>query len=170
MQSILAQPLTRAWSGRIYRNCQTFRLLSSTPQPSSRLRTRLEIPPPFPVTKTCPEPSCNCPPTPALPEGLPIDHEQALNGTMAAYAQQLLICTGQRDWTSRIEEDGQGQSWGEMVRGLKSLLGRGGKYADVSHTSSCGRNIPLTIATIALQQYPSHQLLLPPLVTIIIRN
>lgn len=101
----------------------------------------------------------------------PIDYDQPLNGTMAAYAQQLLICTGQRDWTSRIEEDGQGQSWGEMVRGLKSLLGRGGKYADVSHTSSsCGRNIPLTIATIALQQYPSHQLLLPPLVTIIIVN
>ncbi|PWY79227.1 sucrose cleavage family protein [Aspergillus heteromorphus CBS 117.55] len=60
----------------------------------------------------------------------PIDHDQPLNGTMAAYAQQLLICTGQKDWTSRIEEDGQGQSWGDLVRGLKGLLGRGGEYAD----------------------------------------
>ncbi|PYI03070.1 sucrose cleavage family protein [Aspergillus sclerotiicarbonarius CBS 121057] len=60
----------------------------------------------------------------------PIDYDQPLNGTMAAYAQQLLVCTGQRDWTSRIEEDGQGQNWGELVRGLKRQLGRGGKYAD----------------------------------------
>lgn len=98
---------------------------------ASRLRTRLDIPPPFPVTKSCPEPSCNCPPTPAMPEGLPIDHEQPLNGTMAAYAQQLLICTGQRDWTSRIEDDGKEKGWGDLARGLKKLLGRGGPYADV---------------------------------------
>ncbi|PYH49881.1 sucrase/ferredoxin-like domain-containing protein [Aspergillus saccharolyticus JOP 1030-1] len=49
---------------------------------------------------------------------------------MAAYAQQLLVCTGQRDWTSRIEDDGQGESWGALVRGLKGLLGRGGQFAD----------------------------------------
>ncbi|PWY94022.1 sucrose cleavage family protein [Aspergillus sclerotioniger CBS 115572] len=60
----------------------------------------------------------------------PIDYDQPLNGTMAAYAQQLLVCTGQPDWTSRIEEDGQDTNWGELVRGLKRLLGRGGKYAD----------------------------------------
>jgi hypothetical protein len=34
------------------------RQLSSAPR-NSRLRARLEIPPPFPVTKTCPEPSCS---------------------------------------------------------------------------------------------------------------
>jgi hypothetical protein len=130
MQPILVQSLSRTWSGRTYRNCQNIRLLSST-QRSSKLRARLEIPPPFPVTKTCPESSCNCPPTPALPEGLPIDHEQALNGTMAAYAQQLLICTGQPDWTSRIEDDGENKGWGNLVRGLKRLLGRGGPYLDV---------------------------------------
>lgn len=66
-----------------------------------------------------------------MPEGLPIDYDQPLNGTMAAYAQQLLICTGQRDWTSRIEDDGKEQSWGELARGLKRLLGRGGPFADV---------------------------------------
>lgn len=172
MQSKLAQPLTRAWSGRIYRNCQTFRLLSSTPQPSSRLRTRLEIPPPFPVTKTCPEPSCNCPPTPALPEGLPIDHEQALNGTMAAYAQQLLICTGQPDWTSRIEEDGENKGWGNLVRGLKSLLGRGGPYLDVSgshnptidaRTLANSRSCRSSLSTMSWSRiHPSPQLQAPP--------
>lgn len=98
---------------------------------ASRLRKPLDIPSPFPVTKTCPEPSCACPPTPAMPEGLPIDYEQPLNGTMAAYAQQLLICTGQRDWTSRIEDDGEGKVWGELARGLRRLLGRGGRFADV---------------------------------------
>ncbi|RAH50941.1 sucrase/ferredoxin-like domain-containing protein, partial [Aspergillus brunneoviolaceus CBS 621.78] len=63
----------------------------------------------------------------------PIDHDQALNGTMAAYAEQLLVCTGQRDWTSRIEDDGEGHSWGDLVRGLKGLLGRGGRFADPYH-------------------------------------
>ncbi|KAH3008444.1 hypothetical protein KXW60_002081 [Aspergillus fumigatus] len=65
-----------------------------------------------------------------MPEGLPIDFDQPLNGTMAAYTQQVVICTGQRDWESRIEDDGKGQSWGELVRGLKKLMGRGGRYAD----------------------------------------
>lgn len=108
---------------------QTVRYLSLTS--SCRSRQRIEIPPPFPVTQTCPEPTCACAPTPPMPEGLPIDHEHPLNGTMAAYAQQLIIATGRPDWTSRIEEDGQGEGWGELVRGLKKLLGRGGKYADV---------------------------------------
>jgi hypothetical protein len=97
------------------------------------MRTRLDIPPPFPVTKTCPESSCSCP-TPAMPEGSPIDYEQPLNGTMAAYAQQMVICTGQRDWASRIENDGENTGWGELVRGLKRLLGRGGRYADVGRS------------------------------------
>lgn len=66
-----------------------------------------------------------------MPEGLAIDYEQPLNGTMAAYAQQLVICTDQTDWTSRIENDGEQKGWGEMVRGLKKLFGRGGQYTDV---------------------------------------
>lgn len=107
------------------------RYLKTTLRHASRLRARLDLPPPFPVTATCPEPSCACPPTPAMPDGLPIDYAQPLNGTMAAYAQQLLLCTGQRDWTSRIENDGEDQAWGELARGLKRLMGRGGRFADV---------------------------------------
>lgn len=79
-----------------------------------------------------------------MPEGLPIDHEQALNGTMAAYAQHILICTGQRDWTSRIEDDGEKASWGHLVRGLKRLLGRGGPYLDVSTRSFSTINLVAT--------------------------
>ena len=121
------------------------RFLSSTSLRSQPARIPLDIPPPFPVTKICPEPSCSCPSTPSMPA--PIDFDQPLNGTMAAYAQQLLVCTGQPDWTSRIEEDGQDQNWGELVRGLKRLLGRGGKYADVCTASlhiTLLQNKPLT--------------------------
>lgn len=135
--AVLAQSLMHDWSGQLHRSSRTARLLSTTTSRASRLRARLDIPPPFPVTKSCPEPSCNCPPTPNMPEGLPIDHHQTLNGTMAAYAQQLLICTDQRDWTSRIENDGENKGWGNLVRGLKRLLGRGGPYLDVC------RSIPL---------------------------
>ena len=128
--TILAQSLARDWSGRTHQNPRFTRLLSTTPRHASRHRTRLEIPPPFPVTKKCPESACDCP-TPTLPEGLPIDHEHPLNGTMVAYAQQLVVCTGQRDWMSRIEDDGESTGWGNLVRGLKRLLGRGGPYLDV---------------------------------------
>lgn len=133
--SALGQALVRD-RGMCTRQTLSFpRFLSSSSNQQSRLRARLEIPPPFPVTKSCPESTCNCPATPEMPTGLPIDHEQALNGTMAAYAQQLLVCTGQRDWTSRIENDGENQGWGNLVRGLKGLLGRGGPYLDVCDQS-----------------------------------
>lgn len=131
VSTVLAQSLMRDWSAQLHQSSKFARSISTTTCHPSRLRARLEIPPPFPVTKSCPEPSCNCPPTPAMPEGLPIDHEQVLNGTMAAYAQQLVICTDQRDWTSRIENDGENKSWGDLVRGLKRLLSRGGPYLDV---------------------------------------
>ena len=120
---------------------QRIRTFTTSACRSSRLRTPIDIPPPFPITKTCPEPSCSCPPTPAMPEGQPIDYEQPLNGTMAAYAQQMVICTGQKDWTSRIEDDGDNQNWGRLVRGLKKFLGRGGKYADVSSTYSTAASV-----------------------------
>lgn len=131
VRPIFAQSLARDWSGRAQQSTRFTRLLSTTPSLASRRRARLDIPPPFPVTKTCPEYTCDCPPTPSLPEGLPIDHEHALNGTMVAYAQQLVVCTGQRDWTSRIENDGKNKGWGNLVRGLKYLLGRDGPYLDV---------------------------------------
>ncbi|KAL3479460.1 Sucrase/ferredoxin-like-domain-containing protein [Aspergillus californicus] len=104
--------------------------LSSSNSLARPQRIPLDIPPPFPVTKTCPETRCSCPPTPSMPKGSPLDYDHPLSGTIAAYAQQIVICTGQRDWTSRIEDDGKGKSWGELVRGLKRLMGRGGPYAD----------------------------------------
>ncbi|KAK2784380.1 Altered inheritance of mitochondria protein 32 [Onygenales sp. PD_12] len=104
--------------------------LASSSSRAAALSRRISIPPPFPVTSTCPEPSCSCAPTPAMPDGLEIDHAQNLNGTMAAYSQQVLISTGRGDWRSRIEEDGVGCGWGELARGLKGLVGRGGGFAD----------------------------------------
>ena len=138
ISSSFVQSLVRDCCRRMRNHSTPKRSLATTACRTSRLRTRIEIPPPFPVTKTCPEPSCDCPPTPALPEGLTIDHEQPLNGTMAAYAQQLIVCTGQRDWTSRIEDDGKDQGWGALVRGLKQLMGRGGPYLDVSELFTHG--------------------------------
>jgi hypothetical protein len=66
-----------------------------------------------------------------MPVGLPIDHEHPLNATMAAYTQHVIIATGKRDWSSRIEDDGVGESWGALGRGLKGLMGRGGRFSDV---------------------------------------
>lgn len=63
-----------------------------------------------------------------MPEGLEIDHSTPLNGTMAPYAEQVLICTGQRDWKSRIEDENDGDN---LAADLKELLGRGGIYSDV---------------------------------------
>lgn len=64
-----------------------------------------------------------------MPEGLPIDHKGKLNGLISTYAEQVLICTGRDDWPSRIEEDNEGQN---LAADLKALLGRGGRYTDVS--------------------------------------
>ncbi|KAL2863004.1 sucrase/ferredoxin-like domain-containing protein [Aspergillus lucknowensis] len=114
----------------IARRKDASRFLSDSHCLSSSRRIPLDIPPPFPVTKTCPDARCSCPPTPSMPEGLSLENDHPLSGTMAAYGQQIVICTGQRDWTSRIEDDGKDKSWGELVRGLKGLLGRGGPYAD----------------------------------------
>lgn len=64
---------------------------------------------------------------------------------MAGYSQQVLIATGQPDWRSRIEEDGVDEEWGMLGRGLKGLIGRGGKYSDVgiSFLLSGGRLYPV---------------------------
>lgn len=51
---------------------------------------------------------------------------------MAAYAEQVLISTGRNDWKSRIEEEEDAV----LVRQLKKLLLRGGKYVDVCGPSS----------------------------------
>ncbi len=63
-----------------------------------------------------------------MPKGLEIDHSKSLNGTMAAYAEQVLVCTGKDDWLSRIEEENSGDN---LAADIKELLGRGGVYSDV---------------------------------------
>lgn len=62
---------------------------------------------------------------------------------MAAYAEQVLICTGKDDWPSKIETEGGGNvaqtlkgllgrgGDGNVAQILKGLLGRGGKFCDV---------------------------------------
>lgn len=47
---------------------------------------------------------------------------------MAAYAEQVVICTGKDDWCSRIEEENSGDN---LAGDVKELVGRGGKFADV---------------------------------------
>ncbi|KFY36292.1 hypothetical protein V494_05141 [Pseudogymnoascus sp. VKM F-4513 (FW-928)] len=91
--------------------------------------------PPFPTTPSCPAATCTCAPMPEFPEGLEIDHSKPLNGTMAPYAEQLLVCTGQPDWLSRVEEENGGDN---LVADVKELIGRGGIYSDPYH------NTPLT--------------------------
>jgi hypothetical protein len=100
----------------------TIRAISSTTSRNTSAST------PFPTTSRCPSPTCACAETPA---GLYIDREKSLNGSMAPYAQHVIISTGKSDWTSRIENDGQGIPWGDFGRQLKAMLGRGGKYSDV---------------------------------------
>ncbi|KAE8443363.1 hypothetical protein EG329_001921 [Mollisiaceae sp. DMI_Dod_QoI] len=89
--------------------------------------------PPFPTIQTCPSPTCTCSEMPAMPEGLEIDHSKPLNGTMAAYAEQVLICTGKENWMSRIEEENSGDN---LAADIKELLGRGGMYSDPYHNVS----------------------------------
>lgn len=84
--------------------------------------------PSFPTISKCPSPSCSCADTPELPEGLPIDHKSQLNGSMAPYAEQVIVCTGKDDWTSRIEDENSGDN---LANDVKELLGRGGVFADV---------------------------------------
>lgn len=64
-----------------------------------------------------------------MPWGKGIDQDTNLNGMMAAYAEQVLICTGKDDWASRIDEDNGGDN---LAADLKELIGRGGVYSDVS--------------------------------------
>lgn len=52
---------------------------------------------------------------------------------MAPYAEQVLICTGKKDWESRIEDENSGDN---LAADIKELLGRGGLYADPYHNVS----------------------------------
>ncbi|KZF21418.1 hypothetical protein L228DRAFT_249231 [Xylona heveae TC161] len=92
--------------------------------------------PTFPVIEKCPSPTCQCAP---MPSGLDIDYKRPLSNTVAAYQEQVLISTGRDDWASRAEEEEDAV----LLRGLKSLLGRGGTFSNPFH------NIMLTNSSFA---------------------
>jgi hypothetical protein len=48
---------------------------------------------------------------------------------MAAYSEQVILCTGKEDWHSNIEQD-EGPT-GAFVKGLKGVIGKGGQAFDV---------------------------------------
>ncbi|KAG6038511.1 hypothetical protein E4U41_004128, partial [Claviceps citrina] len=68
-----------------------------------------------------------------MPEGLEIDRKSPLQGVISGYAEQVLICTGQDDWASRIEDEKGGDN---LAADLKELFGRGGVYSDPFHNIS----------------------------------
>ena len=145
-------------------------LIRSTCRSSSRFAIRYSSihskPPPFPTIPTCPSPTCACAETPAMPDGFHIDHSKGLNGTMAAYAEQVLICTGKEDWTSKIEEENSGDN---LAADIKELVGRGGIYSDVNSPApyfvSPGCLEPLANINlwIAISPYCSREFLIPKL-------
>jgi hypothetical protein len=53
---------------------------------------------------------------------------------MAAYSEHVILCTGQEDWHSNIEQD-EGAT-GKFVRGLKGVIGKGGRGFDVCESLS----------------------------------
>jgi hypothetical protein len=57
-----------------------------------------------------------------------------MSGTMAPYAEQVLICTGKDDWESNIAEENAGDN---LAADIKELVGRGGIYADVCKYVYC---------------------------------
>ena len=65
-----------------------------------------------------------------MPEGLDIDHERRMEGTMPPYAQHVVIRTGRKDWASRIEDEEEKHRT-NLAKRLKELVGRGGKSHDV---------------------------------------
>lgn len=113
---------------------QLRRLSSQTASTPHRAPLSDEILPSIPI---CPPSSCACAP---MPEGLAIDHEKQINGTVPPYAQHVVIRTGRHDWSKRIEDElpttlPDGGKHANLARSLKGLVGREGKYYDVSiHT------------------------------------
>ncbi|KAK5172738.1 Altered inheritance of mitochondria protein 32 [Saxophila tyrrhenica] len=110
--------------------------------------SKIDIPYPrgstIPTIEACPIPTCQCQETPS---GLDIEREQNINGSMAAYAEQVLISTGKSDWTSKIEDEEDGV----LVKRLKSFLGPKGKYSDPYH------NVMLTNSSFAPTNLPTAQ-------------
>ena len=83
----------------------------------------------FPISETCPPPTCSCT---ATPPDLDIDRTSSLANTAPSYTQHVVIATGKNDWASKIElEPDEADGGVNVAAGLKGLLGRGGKWHDV---------------------------------------
>ncbi|KAG6030141.1 hypothetical protein E4U40_000100 [Claviceps sp. LM458 group G5] len=54
-----------------------------------------------------------------MPNGLEIDHTSRLNGVIASYSEHVLVCTGQDDWASKIEDENGGDN---LVANLKEII------------------------------------------------
>jgi len=65
-----------------------------------------------------------------MPKGLDIDHKKQLFGTVPPYTHHVVIRTGRDDWSSRIEDEKDGERV-NFAKALKGLVGPGGKYHDV---------------------------------------
>ncbi|KAG6045849.1 hypothetical protein E4U17_008107 [Claviceps sp. LM77 group G4] len=63
-----------------------------------------------------------------MPNGLEIDHTSRLNGVIASYSEHVLVCTGQDDWASKIEDENGGDN---LVADLGDIILRKGVRGDL---------------------------------------
>ncbi|KAG6007209.1 hypothetical protein E4U21_006228 [Claviceps maximensis] len=119
--------LPTSWSLHVSR-----RGYSDTPRRQQQQQQQQQQPP-FPTVPSCPSPTCGCADTPVMAAGLEIDHKSSLRGVISGYAEQVLVCTGQGDWASKIEDENGGDN---LAADLKELFGRGGVYSDPFHNIS----------------------------------
>ena len=129
-------------------------LRASTPQTYRRAASRIAIPlpsapSPVPIIEQCPSPTCGCR---ATPPDLDIERETNLNGSMASYGEQILLCTGKADWKSKIEDEEDAG----LLRQLKKFLVRGGKYVDVRGLSEMS-SIEADRSSVAISQCLDHK-------------
>ncbi|KAG5960071.1 hypothetical protein E4U57_000305 [Claviceps arundinis] len=54
-----------------------------------------------------------------MPDGLEIDHTSRLNGVIARYSEHVIVCTGQDDWASKIENENGGDN---LVAELRDIV------------------------------------------------
>lgn len=97
-----------------------------------------------------------------MPEGMEIDHKSNLNGVISGYAEQVLVCTGRDDWTSRIEDESDGDN---LAADLKELFGRGGRYSDVRYSLTRLKRRRRKLTRTALPQRVRPQFVIPIIYT-----
>ncbi|KAF1917895.1 Sucrase/ferredoxin-like-domain-containing protein [Ampelomyces quisqualis] len=111
-------------------------------RPFSSTQTRPQTS--VPTTAACPSPTCECA---SFPPDLDIDRKTPLLNTMAAYAEQVILCTGKEDWHSNIEQE-EGAT-GTFVKGLKGVIGKGSEAFDPFH------NVVITASSLPASKTPN---------------